>query len=361
VSLSAFNRWQSRWLDSMWGIYAGLDRVLVDSPWGDANRTVKLHGPHLWQEQVRTPPPGVDAGRWIDFLKAISHPVALKTGALMEAWVMAGYCSTGPRLYCPGPDEFAALGQSAIPLPWGEYRQPFPTMTVVVPEACANPVGELGRPVVLMTRFDPVRRLLAFIVSGTGDKTFSTFFTWSEEDAAAELIEDRLSFWEGKSNAIPDGYDPHHFLPLDESEQAFFDRVKRITMNASLLLTNYGCRDRGPANPEYAAKLDASLKKKSLPESARSANERARKMIPTVYAIDQEIALYRREAAPRAAGEESGRAVKPHWRRGHWALQPHGPAQSLRKRIYRAPVMIHPESFAGSARQTQSVYMGNWR
>ena len=35
-------------------------------------------------------------------------------------------------------------------------------------------------------------------------------------------------------------------------------------------------------------------------------------------------------------------ASSPHWRRGHWRMQPHGPGRTLRKRVRIAPQFIHP-------------------
>jgi hypothetical protein len=47
------------------------------------------------------------------------------------------------------------------------------------------------------------------------------------------------------------------------------------------------------------------------------------------------------------AGLGEGHAVSPHWRRGHFRMQTHGPQHSLRKLIFVAPVLVAAERLAG--------------
>lgn len=44
-----------------------------------------------------------------------------------------------------------------------------------------------------------------------------------------------------------------------------------------------------------------------------------------------------------------GRSVSPHWRRGHFRHQAHGPKQALRKLIFVAPTLIAAEALTGPA------------
>jgi hypothetical protein len=52
------------------------------------------------------------------------------------------------------------------------------------------------------------------------------------------------------------------------------------------------------------------------------------------------VHLVGEEIAHRADGSGSG-TVAPHWRRGHWREQAHGPKMSLRKRILIKPVLVN--------------------
>lgn len=43
----------------------------------------------------------------------------------------------------------------------------------------------------------------------------------------------------------------------------------------------------------------------------------------------------------------NGPAVSPHWRRGHFRMQAHGPHNSLRKLMFIAPVLVAAERLSG--------------
>lgn len=45
--------------------------------------------------------------------------------------------------------------------------------------------------------------------------------------------------------------------------------------------------------------------------------------------------------APAGNGTPSSHAVAPHWRRGHFRMQPHGQGNQLRKLIFVAPLLVH--------------------
>lgn len=47
-----------------------------------------------------------------------------------------------------------------------------------------------------------------------------------------------------------------------------------------------------------------------------------------------------------AAGGAGG-AIAPHWRRGHFRLQPYGAGNQQRKLIFVAPVLIHADQLQG--------------
>lgn len=57
----------------------------------------------------------------------------------------------------------------------------------------------------------------------------------------------------------------------------------------------------------------------------------------------------------REPGPGSGsRSVKPHWRRGHYRLQAHGPQSSLRKLVFIRPMLIGGDHVSGN--ETPGVY-----
>ena len=56
------------------------------------------------------------------------------------------------------------------------------------------------------------------------------------------------------------------------------------------------------------------------------------------------------DSAPSApVGQGAGGGVAPHWRRGHFRMQPYGPGRQERKLIFVAPVLIHADQIQGEA------------
>ncbi len=52
--------------------------------------------------------------------------------------------------------------------------------------------------------------------------------------------------------------------------------------------------------------------------------------------------------AESGAGEAGAHAVSPHWRRGHFRMQAHGPQNGLRKLMFIAPVLVAMERLAAT-------------
>lgn len=66
--------------------------------------------------------------------------------------------------------------------------------------------------------------------------------------------------------------------------------------------------------------------------------------------------LFRREGLAPGDGAGSGVTTSPHWRRGHFRSQPHGPGNTLRKRVFIEPVMVNAEYFLGGTQHTNTSY-----
>lgn len=55
------------------------------------------------------------------------------------------------------------------------------------------------------------------------------------------------------------------------------------------------------------------------------------------------------ELASSPSGAAPTHAVTPHWRRGHFRMQPHGPGNQLRKLIFVAPLLVRAERLSDEA------------
>jgi hypothetical protein len=300
-------------------------------------------------EYLAARPPEIPTARWMMFEKLLSEGGEFIQN-LVDTWVHSGLWRQGVRVYCPTRQEFIALSQVELQLSWPEYRQPFPVMVVTVPDDLfAQPISsDIGSPAAVICRSDPETRITALSVVGVRPDGSAGASLWGQywwAVGATRSIEDHI---EGLLDPVN----------VDAAEFDAGEMAKRVAINANLLLTHYGAKRLGSANPSYEAKLTASLAKNHLPESARRANEAALKALPVLYGFDQHVRVFEREDAP-ASGDHTGREVRPHWRRGHWAHQVHGPRGSLRKLVFRPAVMVNAHRFGGTPADTRVTLTTN--
>lgn len=64
------------------------------------------------------------------------------------------------------------------------------------------------------------------------------------------------------------------------------------------------------------------------------------------------------ESLPNASEITTGAGVAPHWRRGHFRMQPFGAGSRQRKLIFVAPVLVHAEQLQGDAPAPKSYRAG---
>lgn len=288
------------------------------------------------RELLASCPAGFPADRWVAL-----HRMLRAEGAegYMEYWAHAGLFSSGVKVYAPTGLELVALSQVDPRLTVGGYRQPFDTFAVAFPDDFSpRPVSaDVGVPAGVVTRYDHRTRCYAMVVVGSGPRSLVS----------------QMSLIDPPETELADVYDS---LPweadTDSAERELMVFCRTVALNVAALLTHYGARRIGPANPEYDARLRAALAKKSLPPAVRAANERELRKLPTLYGFDQHVRVYEREGGPPHGGG-SGPEVKPHWRRGHWAHQPCGPGRAERRLVFRPAVMVNAHRFGGRPADTR--------
>ena len=65
------------------------------------------------------------------------------------------------------------------------------------------------------------------------------------------------------------------------------------------------------------------------------------------------------EALPSNTSESAaGNGIAPHWRRGHFRMQPFGMGNQQRKLIFVAPVLVHAERLQGDVPAPKSYRAG---
>lgn len=289
----------------------------------------------------RVPPGWCDPGDWQDFLGYVCDRRDSGSSLYGGVWAVAGFAADGPKVYRPTEAEFLALSQVELAIPWAAYRQPFPAFAVVLPDALTAQYSTagVGNAAGIIGRLHGSEPLAAVCVVGDEPGNIASgAYSW--DGLSDEPMEDYFRVTDREYGRVP----------ATDAER--YDAVRRAFVNACLLLTQYGHRSLGKSNPEYAARLEASLKKKGLPEAVRRANRAALHALPELIGFDQHVRVYDHAGDAHAATGERGE-VRPHWRRGHWANVACGKGHAERRLVFRRPVLVHADRFAGCPADTR--------
>lgn len=271
--------------------------------------------------------------------------------ACIECKITESLITEGPKLFRPSADNLEALENMKMTIPFSEYVQPFPTIVIEFPDQyqkkllAPNPIPnyDLGLGIgpehqvgfVALSLYKEKEVLLCGTYFTSG-QVFSTQM-WSEYPS--ETIEDMIEY----INKL----ETHEkSLPIDKLELEISWRAIRAAMNAVLVMDEVGIKKCGYDNPSHVARLERSIKKGKYAEQSK----RELKLTPVVYSFDQNVKFYSK-ASPHSEGH-TGITLRPHWRTGFWKMQPHGPENSLRKRIRINAVLVNAHFFGGKAADT---------
>ncbi len=277
----------------------------------------------------------------VDFCKASNIMTEV-----IWTWSLSKMYASGPKLFRPTLEQCEAMSQVELQIPFSEYAQPYPTIIYEYPkEFCEVMAANLG-----CIRFPSVALCHQ---SETGFIHVSSLF--SQGDAITALLPPR----EGETIEEvlvlrPTGQTDHN-----EAEFTLGETLHRIALNFSLMMTHYRVVDK-PLNKDAWRKHREMAKDKD--NEKRDKGKRLASQDIRLIAFEQHIAMYD-ERVERASGphEVTGRHVRPHWRKGHWRMQPHGPGNSLRKRLLIKSLMVKKELFVGDMVDTKVVYEGKNR
>jgi hypothetical protein len=263
---------------------------------------------------------------------------------LIETWTLSRILANGPKLFRPTLLQCEAMANVDIEIPLSEYAQAYPVIIFQYPtefvEAMARKYGVARFPSLAVSHHDAAK----------GFVQVSSVF--KEKDAITALLakRDDNSTIEDILRRRPEGTD-------NDAEFEMGETLQRIALNFSLMMTHYRVTHK-PMDPDAWAKH-----RKMAGSTNERKREQGRKFQLTdvqIVSFEQHIELYeeRRERAPRSDGEPTGRQMPPHWRKGHWRMQPHGPQNSLRKRKLMKAVFVRRDRFFGDEGNTTVVYDG---
>ena len=270
-------------------------------------------------------------------------------------WARAHLQVNGPKIFRPTLDQCLAMEQIAPQLPIADYAQPYPVMLVELPQAysqrrscpaASEPLAGTHAPVgvIIAHLAPPVSGLVITILLDSDAITVQSMVH------AEATIEDMIVRDYGE-----DSYASTAWATMEE--RIILAGVQRLAVNAMLFLVQFGCRPLGPVNESHYRRLEryvqvARKNKRGLEESERNLRQ-----APQLFGMAQEIVLHdeaRTSDDPDPGGDDGPR--RPHWRRGHWKMQPYGPQRSLRRRLFIKPVLVNRHLLPGDTGAFETVY-----
>jgi hypothetical protein len=259
----------------------------------------------------------VQAGR--DLAMALSDE-------MRSAAVIGCYLSEGANEIIVDPKTEDAVQHMDLHFTASDYHQPFSVTGIQLKDAF------------LLSHWEAdARRLMILCFTGNKVPLICGFLTRLDPGQVFEKVFD--------------GVAPDPEVPYAE-EQTF-----RLAVNVCMYAAHCG-RVLDKESGGYRSKVEERLAR-AIKRGDRRKEESNRKelaLIPVRYTLDQSVPLYREETAPSEPGEATGRMVAPHWRRGHWRHQRHGPGGTLVKLIPIAAVLVNGANLLGDRSESKVTY-----
>lgn len=237
----------------------------------------------------------------------------------------------GPKVFIPTPAQCEALEHVEVNLKIEEYSQPYPALAVQLPPDRYGPYK------LVIVGHNPQQQYLCATLHTMKyvDKDGSSDDITTTVKSDGKMIEESLA----------------RFDPDCQHHGSVAHLALRVAVNSCLALVHYGCHD------QYLFPKEAENDRRLARENSER-GERAQgrlRMASREIILDRTVRLHQTEGS-RDVAEPTGREMSFHWRRGHWAMQTHGPGNSLRKRIFRLPVMVRADLLTGDVTERTTTY-----
>lgn len=233
----------------------------------------------------------------------------------------------GPKVFYPTLEQCEALENVEVRLTLEEYSQPYPAIAIVLPK------GKYG-PFDCVLCYKDERGILICTLNSGGAHTSDITTTVNQTSDFIELSLQKFD--------------------VDcQVDAPTASRALRVACNACLALSHYENHMSFLFPKEI--ERDRRLAQENS-ERGKKARERLHLAV-RVISFDQEVKLHRvQNNGHTGESTGTGNSKPPHWRKGHWAMQAHGPGMSLRKRILRPPVLVRADLFFGDLGDTSTTY-----
>lgn len=236
-------------------------------------------------------------------------------GDLISLYALSIWCGQGPVLFRATEDQCRALEDVKINLLMEEYTQPYDAVMVEFPEGFYDPFTSC------LSHIGFNRQLLSLTLHSVGN-----------------LNDITLTHSATSKNTIDEGlytYDD----TVDADLISVAARAQRVAANVSLALSHFG------NHWQYLFPKEVDRDKyfaKEMTERGDRARQRIKQAV-RILSFEQHVTLVRDCRTDAERAEPQGGEKRWHRRRGHWAMQAHGPQHTLRKRIFRPSCIIHKD------------------
>jgi hypothetical protein len=295
-------------------------RILGKYDW--MKRVGSKTGPNGLASEFTFPPVPIEAA---SIIGSLPQPIAIEQ--MVHLFAMSKAIAGGLKIVAPSFEQCEAMAHTDAHVPFVDFKPPYPSMVFSWP---------------------------------TGWKPFDHRFevTWLQEVDGATVLISQDSRKQLVANILAHNRWPTIEDTIQNSLEIGSDIeaskvCERVAVNLCLLMTIHRWTQRPIDRPgeRKAKKLMRSRKRR-----VKEAGQRMLESLPqqSLLSFDQNIKLFERVEYDERDGK--GKPKRPHWRRGHFRPQAHGPGWSQRRTIYIPPVMVNRGKFRGDEADTTVTY-----
>lgn len=242
----------------------------------------------------------------------------------LVGWInLTNFLKLGPKLVEVSYENCIALENIKINLPFDDYRQPYPSIAIELPEKYRQRIFKLHglkTPRVILSHHEVDYAIFMSLLYN--DKMHGDVAVCLNKSKKYPTLEEQLDEKIGENK-----YDQYRIYTTS---------LERLVLNLNLVLTHYGVESKGIHRfPGKKHAKDIGIEILEPPQ--------------------QHIKFYERKEYA-GTGESTHRSPDPHWRNGHHKSQPYGPQNSLRKRIFVKPVFVCGWKYKGDIGDTSATY-----
>src|SRR5271165_3280663 len=182
----------------------------------------------------------------LDMVKAV---FTMGASSCIESYVMSRMLSEGPKVFAFDALTCEALENFDLSVSTADYLQPFPTVTVELPQDYTKkrvvPFEEGSHaPDYLVIRHEPNAGCVLVLMHMTSHQVLTRLLKLDSAWTLEEMWEKGQRSWDAKDS-----------LSMTAEEKALGSSLSKLALNVCLMATAYGVKCLGPANPSHYDRL----------------------------------------------------------------------------------------------------------